>query len=91
VAHLDWMHAAVAKLEGKQAVCPECAKGMIDWKLVGNPVTRDGYAILWCPVCGRGTYISRMKIRAGLPFAPIGDPVAVSEGVPARIDWIDAD
>jgi hypothetical protein len=77
-----WLAAYFAKLSGGDVRCPECNVGFVSWKLAGDPVTRFGYAILWCSCCGKGSHISRVKFPEGLDFVSMFDADAVSQGVP---------
>ena len=75
-------------LDGEQVPCPECGQGLVQSKLVGDPSTRVGFAVLWCPSCRKGTYISRVRFPEGVPFVSMFDTDAVKAGVP-EITFLD--
>ena len=77
-----WLRAYLDKIDNKSTLCPQCGNGPVEWKLVGDPSTRMGYAILWCAQCERGGHLSRVRIPDGVAFVSIFDAEARSEGVP---------
>jgi len=88
VGHSDWRNAYLEMVSGREVACPKCESGPVSWRLVADPTTRLGYALLWCARCGTGTHLSRIRVPDGLEFVSILDPKAASSGVP-NIELID--
>jgi len=84
----NWMRAYLEKASGSDAACPECGIGRISWRLVADPATRIGYALLWCDECHKGSHLSRVCFPAGLELASLLDPKSASDGVP-NIEFVD--
>ncbi|MBS2015035.1 MAG: hypothetical protein JST00_19245 [Deltaproteobacteria bacterium] len=82
MGHMDWLEAYLEKLDGKEAICPECGAAQIDWRLAGDPSSRFGFAILWCGRCGKGDRLSRLHFPAGVEFVSMFDAEDVAKGVP---------
>lgn len=79
---MDWVRAYLAKLDGKEVVCPECGAGQVSWRLAGDPASRFGYAILWCGQCGKGDRLSRVQFPVGVELVSMFDEAEVTKGVP---------
>ena len=76
------LDAYVATRDGLEARCPRCRAAPVRSRYIGDPATRLGYVVLWCPACLRGSYISRAEIPTDVQLVSIHDSEAAKEGVP---------
>jgi hypothetical protein len=90
MGHMDWLRAYLERLDGKLVLCPECGGAQVEWKLVGDPLSRVGYAILWCGHCGKGGRLSRLHFPDGVDFVSMFDAGEVAKGVPSIV-FVEAD
>ena len=78
----DWRNAYLARIDGRPVRCPACGEGDVQLGFIGSEESRLGYAVLWCPKCMKGGYISRVSIPEGWPMLPIGDQAALEREIP---------
>ena len=50
--------------------CPNSDHGRVRVSYTGDPETRIGTAIVWCPDCRQGIYLSRVGIPPGAEMLP---------------------
>ena len=50
--------------------CPNTDRGRVRVSYTGDPDTRIGMAIVWCPECRQGIYLSRVGIPPGAEMLP---------------------
>jgi hypothetical protein len=72
-----WLRAiaSVAK-QAEPAICPSCGRGPISFRYIGDPATRVGYVLVWCPLCNTGIRISRAEAPLHVELVPFDGDIS---------------
>jgi hypothetical protein len=84
----SWMQVYLEKLDGNEVCCPTRLCSDVRWKFAGDPVTRIGFAIVWCNDCLKGAHFSRVVIPHDIEFDSFADSTSFTNGLP-EIQFVD--
>ena len=76
------LFAEIAKGALETTPCPRCGQPALRYAYVAEPLTRVGYAGLWCESCYHGIRISRTEVPAGISFTTFEEAEDGGEPIP---------
>lgn len=84
---------ASTALPGRPGVrCPSGDRGCVRVTYLGDAGVRTGTAVVWCPECRQGSFLSRVAIPVGAQVVPLDATDAEMAAVlPADIDLLPAE
>ena len=88
---VDWLKAARAAVDKRQAACPACGVPQIEYQYVADEKSRVGYVDIWCTKCGHGIHVSRVNVPAGATLISLHASddcirASIPEYIPVTID-----
>ncbi|MFG1673094.1 hypothetical protein [Micromonospora sp. NPDC049282] len=74
-----------------EVTCPSCGRGRVHVSWTGDPVTRIGYAVVWCDACEKGIYLSRVGVPDGVEMFTFDTPEEVRDAAVPDVELIPPD